>query len=418
MNMQIVAPDPAAPAGPLPLASANPPRPPALAVRGLGKSFLVPRAPHSADPRREPAGRRRDRFHVLRALDFDVARGETLGLIGPNGSGKSTLLKILSGVMQPDSGAFTALGRVGALLELGAGFHPELSGVQNVYLTGALLGCTHAQISRLLPGIIGFSELERTIDLPVKHFSSGMVGRLGFAVAAHIAPEILLMDETFATGDAGFQAKALARIAELKAAGHTMILVSHNIEILLQMADRVLWIDKGQLRRLGPPREVLAEYRRSQQANLFQVFEARNHLGMEALFEIPAGTTPLAAIGAVNFSATHLAMHAPLTLEVELHALAPLPPQGLALHIAWVRADDRIVAESKTLIPAAQLTAGKITLEYPRFELTEGPWRIALALATPAGHFHARKTDAPTLTITTPHPLHLPAALDLEHHWT
>ena len=405
----------------------------ALRVSDLGKSFLVPPAPEGEDPRRERAGRRHDRFHALRGIDFTIRPGQTLGLIGPNGSGKSTLLKILSGVMQPDSGHFEANGRVGALLELGAGFHPELSGVQNVFLTGALLGCSHAEISRLLPEIIGFSELERTIDLPVKHFSSGMVGRLGFSVAAHLAPEILLMDETFATGDAGFQTKALARIALLKAQGRTMILVSHNMYMLLHMADCVLWIDKGQIRRFGPPREVMAEYGRSQQANLYQAFEARNHLGLESLFEVADGVQPAVQIAAARLQSggntaqagapVAIAMHAPVRLEVALRRTPAFDPGcQVFLHAAWVSHDDRILAESRTAVTC--LDDKPLILDYPRFELTEGEWRLALGISViPAGgvsppRYHDRKLDTGAVRVTTPNPLHLPAALDLACRWS
>ncbi|MCL5271045.1 MAG: ABC transporter ATP-binding protein, partial [bacterium] len=195
--------------------------PAALTVTHLAKSFRVAReADGGADPRRERRSRRHDRFWALRGVSFSVEPGRTLGIIGPNGSGKSTLMKILAGVMQPERGGFEARGRIGALLERGAGFHPELTAIENVYLNGALLGLSERQVDALLPAIISFAELERFMDMPVKHFSSGMTTRLGFAVAMQLAPEILLMDETFAAGDAHFMAKTIGHIAGMKARGH------------------------------------------------------------------------------------------------------------------------------------------------------------------------------------------------------
>ncbi|MBI1785353.1 ABC transporter ATP-binding protein, partial [Candidatus Sumerlaeota bacterium] len=220
---------------------------PAISVRRLSKSFSVPRlkarGERPADPRRRPAGWR-DRFDVLRDLTFEIPRGQAVGVIGPNGSGKTTLLKILAGVMNADSGEMKIGGRVGALLEVGAGFHPDLAGEENVQLNGALLGISRAEMSRHLAEIIAFAGLERYMDMPVRHYSSGMIVRLGFATAIQLRPDILLLDETFAVGDAEFQGKAFRRIREMKSAGVTMMLVSHNAEQLLQLADRVIWIDK------------------------------------------------------------------------------------------------------------------------------------------------------------------------------
>ena len=246
----------------------------ALDVRGLGKVFHVPRAEAAGDLRRERESRRRDRFWALRDVSFSVPTGQALGIVGHNGSGKSTLLKILAGVMAPETGCFMARGRIGALLELGAGLHPDLSGVENVYLNGALLGLSVPQVDRLLPEIIAFAELERFMDMPVRHYSSGMHARLGFAVATQLAPEILMMDETFATGDARFQARALAHVGEMKRRGHTLLLVSHSMELLTDLADQILWLDRGGVRALGSTREALAEYRRSQHA-LFAGAELR-----------------------------------------------------------------------------------------------------------------------------------------------
>ena len=207
-----------------------------------------------------------DELWALRNVSFEVERGETLGVIGPNGAGKSTALKILSRVTAPSGGAVFTAGRVGSLLELGAGFHPELSGRENVYLNGAIMGMRQAEIARKFDSIVAFAEVERFIDTPIKHYSSGMTVRLGFAVAVHTDPEIFLIDEVLAVGDAAFQAKCLNKLAELKRRERTIVLVSHNMVSLLQHANRVLWIDRGVVRAWGAPEPIVEDYLRSVQA--------------------------------------------------------------------------------------------------------------------------------------------------------
>ena len=414
----------------------------ALQIQSLSKRFRVAHAATSDDPRREPAGRRHDRLWALRDVDIMAAKGETIGLIGPNGSGKSTLLMILAGVMQPDAGRFETEGRVGALLELGAGFHPDLTGMENVALNGALLGMSSAQIDCVVPDIIAFAELERFMDMPVKHYSSGMSARLGFAVATRLAPDILLMDETFAAGDARFQAKALDHVAGMKAAGHTMILVSHNMEMILQLTDRVVWLDKGRVRREGDPRQVLAEYRRSQHMNLYHMDVLRRNLGVEAIFEGAAIDTPRPRIGSVALSVeeaggtdrnaseveieTGQSLHVELTLE---HPEIPVPeiPKAVYLETAWVR-DDRILAQSRTRVALDGAgPATPVTLRFAPWILTEGHWRMALAIspiarseadATPTGpRYYDRRAQAGEVRVVTPNPFGLQVIAPIAHEW-
>lgn len=207
-----------------------------------------------------------DYFWALRDVSFDIRRGETVGLIGPNGAGKSTALKILSRITVPTRGSFHVDGRVGALLELGAGFHPDLTGRENVYLNGAIMGMRRAEIAAKFDRIVTFAEVEKFIDTPIKYYSSGMEVRLGFAVAAHIEPDILLVDEVLAVGDAAFQAKCLNKLAELKDRAKTVVLVSHNMANILRQSDRVLWIDRGRVRAFGDPGTVAEEYLRTAHA--------------------------------------------------------------------------------------------------------------------------------------------------------
>jgi ABC-type polysaccharide/polyol phosphate transport system ATPase subunit len=201
-----------------------------------------------------------EKFWALRSVDFEVHEGEVLGLIGRNGSGKTTLLKILSRITRPTSGWAEIHGRVGSLLEVGTGFHPELTGRENAYLSGAILGMSKVEITRKFDEIVAFAELEKFIDTPVKHYSSGMYVRLAFAVAAHLEPEILLVDEVLAVGDIKFQRKCMGKMGDVARAGRTIILVSHQLNQIRRLCQRVVWIDGGLLRQAGPTTDVVGAY--------------------------------------------------------------------------------------------------------------------------------------------------------------
>jgi ABC-2 type transport system ATP-binding protein len=411
-----------------------------LTIDRLSKRFRVPRAAGDADPRRERLSRRHDRFWALRDVDLKVARGETLGLIGANGSGKSTLLKILSGVMTADGGRFTARGRVGALLELGAGFHPDLTGVENVYLNGALLGLSTLRIDRLLPEIIAFAELERFMDMPVKHYSSGMTARLGFAVATRLAPEILLMDETFAAGDARFQSKALAHIAEMKARGHTLLLVSHNMEIILTLCERAAWLDLGRLRRVGVPFEVIGEYQRSQRMSLHQVGSIRAALGMESLFAATLREGAPVRIAEARLTADDdedlaggvvtLREGQGARLELRLAYAPERAPAAVLVETAWVRGDHRIVAQARTRVALpADRASTRCRLLWRPWPLAEGEYHLALALSplppltpTPAvdppeALHYDRRLDCGVVRMVTPTSVGLPVLMRFPGRW-
>jgi lipopolysaccharide transport system ATP-binding protein len=198
---------------------------------------------------------------ALSDVSFTVARGETFGVVGPNGSGKSTLLKLVAGLFKPTSGQLTVDGKVSALIELGAGFHPEISGRENVVINGVMLGLTRKEIERKLPEIVAFSGLEDFIDEPVKTYSSGMYVRLGFAVAVHVDPDILVVDEVLAVGDEAFAHRCLDTIAEFSRRGKTIFFVSHSLVLVEELCDRVLYLERGRVKGLGDPREMLASYR-------------------------------------------------------------------------------------------------------------------------------------------------------------
>ena len=208
---------------------------------------------------RRPGPRRRD-FWAVKNVSFDVRRGETLGLIGHNGAGKSTILKLLSRITAPTSGTITLRGKLAALIEVGSGFHPELTGRENVFLSGSILGMRRQEIAAKLDRIIEFSGVGTFIDTPVKWYSSGMFVRLGFSVAAHLDAEVLLVDEVLAVGDAAFQLQCYERIGELRRAGTTMIVISHDLVSIARLCDRVALISRGQLVASGAPTDVIKRY--------------------------------------------------------------------------------------------------------------------------------------------------------------
>jgi lipopolysaccharide transport system ATP-binding protein len=202
-----------------------------------------------------------NKFWALRDISFDVQRGEIIGFIGRNGAGKSTLLKLLSRITDPTDGLARIYGRVGSLLEVGTGFHSELTGRENIYLSGAILGMSKAEIDRKLDQIIDFAEIDKFVDTPVKHYSSGMYVRLAFGVAAHLETDILLVDEVLAVGDAAFQKKCLGQMDDVaNKEGRTVLFVSHNMPIIENLCQRVLWLKDGRLARDGAPNEVINSY--------------------------------------------------------------------------------------------------------------------------------------------------------------
>ncbi len=247
----------------------------AIKVTGLGKQYRIGAARRRFDTLRDAlAGAAREwrqrlggngaatdesTIWALQDVAFEVKRGEVLGVIGRNGAGKSTLLKILARITEPTTGEVELRGRVGSLLEVGTGFHPELTGRENVFLNGAILGMRRREIARRFDEIVAFAGVEKFIDTPVKHYSSGMYMRLAFAVAAHLEPEILIVDEVLAVGDAEFQRKCLGKMDDVARGGRTVLFVSHNMQAIQELCGRVLWLDTGQLKAQGQVRSVMEQ---------------------------------------------------------------------------------------------------------------------------------------------------------------
>lgn len=228
-----------------------------------------------------------DLFLALNEMSFEMPKGQTLGIIGPNGAGKSTILKLISGITDPSAGQVTVNGRLSSLIELGAGFHPDLTGRENVYLNGVILGLSRRQIRRRFDEIIDFSGIEEFIDVPVKRYSSGMYARLGFAVAAHVEPEILLVDEVLAVGDTAFQFKCLSKIRQMvDEAGCTVVFISHNMDTVQGLCERVMWLDHGVIQDDGSPERVIESY---------LIHEEKQQLG-SSVREIADGPLQIAAV--------------------------------------------------------------------------------------------------------------------------
>ncbi len=237
----------------------------AIVVNQLGKQYrqFHPDRPHTFIETLAKGFRRlhpTDRFWALRDVSFSIAPGRMVGVIGSNGAGKSTLLRLVGGVGRPDEGTVHASGRIGALLELGTGFHPELTGRENVFVSGIISGLTRADVRERFDDIVAFAELEAFIDSPLRTYSTGMQMRLAFSVAVHIKPDILLVDEVLAVGDVAFQQKCLDRIAQFQANGCAILLVTHDLSLVRELCDEVIWLHRGQIMGRGPAQVITTEY--------------------------------------------------------------------------------------------------------------------------------------------------------------
>lgn len=211
--------------------------------------------------------KRIERFEVLRGIDLKIEKGECVALVGRNGVGKSTLLSLLSRIYKPTAGKIIVGGKIAPLLELGAGFHPDLSGIENILFNGVILGLTRQQVQERMDAIIEFSELRHHVDAPVRSYSSGMLARLGFAIAVHVDAEILIVDEVLAVGDFAFEEKCYRRIEEFKNEGGTILFVSHEVDDIRRIADRCVWLKNGLVKMDGPVPEVIAAYQDDPEAN-------------------------------------------------------------------------------------------------------------------------------------------------------
>lgn len=305
-----------------------------ISVENVWKKFILARdrPKDLADAARGLFRRtRREDFWALKDVSFEVEQGEALGIIGHNGAGKSTLLKLLTQIMEPTKGRIRTRGRVSALIEVGAGFHPEMTGRENIYLNGSILGMTRAEIDRKFDEIVAFAGLEAFIDMPVKRYSSGMYARLGFAIAAHVEPEILIVDEVLAVGDAAFQRKCINRMdAVRQSEGVTVLFVSHNMVAIQNLCRESIWLRQGALVERGPSRDVVARY-------LGSVSEAATECVWENLSSAPGDDDVRLRRACVrpegDTPAGVITTETPLVLEFEYWNLLPNQCLNVSLHL-------------------------------------------------------------------------------------
>ncbi len=322
---------------------------------------------------------------ALRDVSFGLMPGSSLALIGPNGSGKTTTLKLLGKVTYPTTGKVVISGRISSLIELGAGFHPDLTGRENIYLNGAVLGLTHREITRRLDAIVAFSELERFIDTPVKRYSSGMYVRLGFAVAAHVEPDILLVDEVLAVGDASFRYRCIQRMKELKQNGTTLLFVSHNMHLVRTICDRAVLLLAGQVCADGKPADVIAQYEKALiGAGAAEVAEDSSHgetldnggnLRLQSVVVTPA----------ISAAERTLFGHLPAVVQVHYKAIKPQPIGRVFLML--IREDGTVCcAAGSTHWPGAEREfaefsgEGVISITCDPLQLTAGTYHAEVTV--------------------------------------
>jgi ABC-type polysaccharide/polyol phosphate transport system ATPase subunit len=322
----------------------------------------------------------------LRDVSFSVAQGEALGIVGRNGAGKSTILKILARITSPTAGVSRTRGRVAALLEVGTGFHGELTGRENVYLNGAILGMSRRDITLRFDQIVDFSGVERFLDTPVKRYSSGMYLRLAFAVAAHLEPDVLVVDEILAVGDAEFQRKCLGRMQEAEQDGRTLIFVSHDLESLKRVCDRSLWLDRGQVLQSGPTEEIVRSYLSSGLA------------GNGTAGIVQAGPITVRGVHvrpAQESSGTALMRGDPLLIQVDFEVAEETPGLDLAIIVSatsGARVFDELLSDGTTM----RFTAGAYRAEVcvPAL-LNSGDYLVGVWFGTPHEQFMDEPAAAP-----------------------
>ncbi len=363
---------------------------PAIEIRGVSKQFrlyhehytsLKERVIHFGRIPFEP-------FMALSDIDFDVEAGSTVGLLGHNGSGKSTLLKCVAGILQPTAGEIVTRGRVAALLELGAGFNHELTGRENVFMNASILGLSKRATERIFDDIVAFAELERFIDMQVRHYSSGMYVRLGFAVAVNVDPDILLVDEVLSVGDEAFQRKCLDRVAKFQREGRTILFVTHAADLVRRICDRAVVLDHGAMVIDGPPGEAVRAFRETLQS-------AET---IDAAPDPSDASRPVAPDGTPRVSITNVAIEHPgrlvgrsyllpdeaLTVRVAYHAAQRTEDLlfGIAIHDA---AGNHLFGTNTRILDAPVPPAdgdGEVVFEFERVPLLDGTYLVTLGIQT------------------------------------
>jgi ABC-type polysaccharide/polyol phosphate transport system ATPase subunit len=352
----------------------------AIQVEGVGKRFRLRHAGTRTlksvvlDVFRRGDRTARDLW-ALKDIGFTVARGKTLGLIGANGAGKSTLLALLAGTLEPTEGRIVMKGTISSLLELGAGFHPDLTGRENVFLAGAIMGLTRNQMKKRFDAIVEFADIGRFIDQPVKHYSSGMYVRLGFAVAVEVDPDILLVDEVLAVGDSVFQRKCLKRMAEFRRQNKTMLIISHDLNTIQSVSDEILFLDHGRILGHGTPEAVIGQYESFSRG--ITTSDLKREWGTREV--VLTGAEFYGADGreAAKFKWGE-------ELNVRLHYDAPLPVGPSVFGFAIADENGRIVNANNTQIEKVEIPglhgAGSIVLRLPSLNLAQGTYLFSFSV--------------------------------------
>ena len=361
-----------------------------IKVDGLGKRYAIGSAANRSRTLREAVSRafatrfgatRRgasSTFWALRNVTFEAAAGDVIGVVGKNGAGKSTLLKILSRVTEPTVGRVELYGRVGSLLEIGTGFHQDLTGRENIYLNGAILGMKRAEIGRKFDDIVGFAEVERFVDTPVKHYSSGMYLRLAFAVAAYLESEILLVDEVLAVGDASFQQRCLGKMREVSASGRTVLFVSHHMAAVEALCNRCLYIRDGELKGSGAPREIIERYMADGSGSRASAVSLLQHSGRRAGSKTLMQTARLT--GSTPAAGPVVRIGTQLDVQIDYEADAAIcPVLGVVVKNSYgvpiFGINNRIVPGFRFDVPCS---AGTVTCHLANLPLTPGTYVLDL----------------------------------------
>lgn len=360
-----------------------------LKFDGVSKKYKIRTA--SESPKRWYArrfGERSGQMWALRDVSFRVNEGEALGIVGHNGAGKTTVLKILAGITTPTTGEITIRGRLAALVEVSSGFHPELTGIENVYLHGAMLGMRRAEIRKKLESIVEFSGVGRYIQVPVKRYSSGMYVRLGFAIAAHLDPDILLLDEVLAVGDAAFQAKCLQRIAELRKQNRTIVFISHDLAAVYRLCDRALLLSHGSILADGPARQVIDEYQQLTFAD-------------QTLSEDPNGpTAKRARCTSISFASPDstevIRTGYPIVAKVGFRASENIPDAVVRISIYWPSGYLCAQLTTESAAGGFELLPGMGFIEFacPVLPVVPGLYRIDLAIESKGQEIELRQRCA------------------------
>jgi ABC-2 type transport system ATP-binding protein len=322
-------------------------------------------------------------FWALRDIDLEIAQGTTVGLLGHNGSGKSTLLKCIAGILQPTSGEIRSRGRMAALLELGAGMNPELSGRENIYLNGSILGFSKRDLDSRFDDIVGFAELEQFIDSQVKYYSSGMYVRLGFAVAVNVDPDVLLVDEVLAVGDEAFQRKCLDRVKDFQNEGRTIIVVTHAADLVRKVCDGAAVLDHGQLVFKGSPGEAVRSFRDHLLLN-----DSYDGEDLEPQHKITTNTKPIeisyVTVERENIDRTYLVPGESLVVHVGYEAFEEIPDATFGL-VVYDREGNLIYSTSSALLGAPTgpfLGTGEVTFTFDGIPLLDGNYPISLGISS------------------------------------